>query len=254
MTMNSKIVGATINFMKCRAQFSKTQDCCRIYHSCHAIKNLTSVSNKTKQLRYCSESLSKCWNCKFPYKSELFCSKCKSLQEMPEDLTYFDIIGVKKDFDVDKDDLQRKYRQMQNRLHPDKFSNTTEEEKQISEKLSSLINKAYYTLSHPLQRGIYLLKLNNISLPESTTNVDPEFLMDILEKNEEIETASKDEKTAIKLIVENRKTLADLTKNVSEAFKRQDNETAKQLLIKMRYYTSIENRLKKIKQDIGIVE
>lgn len=126
MTMNSKIVGATINFMKCRAQFSKTQDCCRIYHSCHAIKNLTSVSNKTKQLRYCSESLSKCWNCKFPYKSELFCSKCKSLQEMPEDLTYFDIIGVKKDFDVDKDDLQRKYRQMQNRLHPDKFSNTTE--------------------------------------------------------------------------------------------------------------------------------
>lgn len=75
-----------------------------------------------------------------------------------------------------------------------------------------MINKAYYTLSHPLQRGIYLLNLNNITLPEGTTNMNPEFLMDILEKNEEIERASKDESTAIKLIEENRKTLADLTK------------------------------------------
>lgn len=124
--MNSKIVGATLNLIKCRAQIPRTQDCCKLYHSCHATKNAASLSIKPKQLRYCSDSLPKCWNCKFPYKSELFCSKCKSLQEMPGELTYFDIIGVKKDFDIDKGDLQRKYRQMQNRLHPDKFGNSSE--------------------------------------------------------------------------------------------------------------------------------
>ena len=122
----SKIVGATINLIKCRAQIPRPQDFYKLYHSCHATKNVVSLSIKSKQLQYCSDSLPKCWNCKFPYKSELFCSKCKSLQEMPEELTFFDIIGVKKDFDIDKDDLQRKYRQMQNRLHPDKFGNRSE--------------------------------------------------------------------------------------------------------------------------------
>ena len=78
--------------------------------------------------------------------------------------------------------------------------------------MSSLINKAYNTLSDPLQRGMYLLELNNVTLPEGTMNVDPEFLMNIMEKNEDVEKASKDKETAIRLIKENRKTIADLIK------------------------------------------
>ena len=123
--MNFKIVGAAINPIKNQIQISRAQDCYRIYYSCHGMKNLASPTT-FKQLRYRSDNLSKCWNCKFPFESELFCSKCKSLQEMPEDLTYFDIIGIKKDFHIDKEYLQRKYRQMQSKLHPDKFSNSSE--------------------------------------------------------------------------------------------------------------------------------
>lgn len=60
------------------------------------------------------------------YKSELFCSKCKALQELPQNLNYFDIIGIKKDYNVVNEEIHEKYRNLQNMLHPDRFGNKSE--------------------------------------------------------------------------------------------------------------------------------
>lgn len=68
-----------------------------------------------------SDTPPKCWQCNFPHKSDLFCSKCKALQKLPQDLDYFDIIGIEKSFNVSKQELQKKYRQLQVLLHPDKY-------------------------------------------------------------------------------------------------------------------------------------
>lgn len=43
-------------------------------------------------------------------------------------------------------------------------------------------------------------------------------------------------------------------RQVAEAFYKEDIETATKILIKMKYYDSISNRLKKLKHDLGIVE
>jgi len=59
-------------------------------------------------------------------KSELFCAKCKVLQELPQNLTYFDIIGIKEDYDVTNEEIQKKYKELQKMLHPDKFGNKSE--------------------------------------------------------------------------------------------------------------------------------
>lgn len=56
----------------------------------------------------------------------------------------------------------------------------------MSSEWSSLINKAYKTLQTPLDRGEYLLELHGITLPEDNTINDPEFLMEMMEKNEEV--------------------------------------------------------------------
>lgn len=217
-------------------------------------QNTINSTNSLKILKYSSDSPAKCWNCNFLYKSELFCSQCKSLQEMPENLNYFDILGVKLDYNVNDDEVHNKYRQLQKMLHPDRFSNKTEREKQISESLSSLLNRAYSTLTNPLKRGLYMLQLKGILIPEGTTNLNPEFLMEIMERNEEIEEAISDEKKAIQLMKENKKILQELSKKVADAFHKNDTEAAKETLVKMKYYTSIENRLKVLKQDLGIVD
>jgi molecular chaperone HscB len=56
----------------------------------------------------------------------------------------------------------------------------------LSDEWSSLINKAYKILQSPLERGEYLLKLNGYELPEKNTIDDPEFLMEMMERNEQV--------------------------------------------------------------------
>ncbi|XP_011298587.1 iron-sulfur cluster co-chaperone protein HscB, mitochondrial isoform X2 [Fopius arisanus] len=205
-------------------------------------------------MEFMRESPKKCWQCDFPYKSDLFCQKCKTLQEPPESLDYFDILGVKKNYDVQDKEMRKKYRALQNLLHPDRFGNKTEREKQYSENLSSLLNKAYATLTNPLDRGIYLLKLKNLTIPEGTTSLDPMFLMEIMERNEEVQDAANNKDKIKKLVVKNHTILEELSRKASEAFHNNELEEAKKILVKMKYYASLDERLKKIKQDLGIVD
>ncbi|EFN89606.1 iron-sulfur cluster co-chaperone protein HscB, mitochondrial [Harpegnathos saltator] len=227
---------------------------CKLY-SYHTSKTIAqSTISLIGGLRFCSDSPPKCWNCDYMYKSELFCSKCKVLQELPQNLSYFDIMGIKKDYNVVNEDIHKKYRELQKMLHPDKFGNKSEKEKQISENLSSLVNKAYSTLAHPLKRGLYMLQLKGVSIPEETTSLNPEFLMEIMERNEEIESAIEDKNKILELAKKSKEELDTLSRQVAEAFHKEDIEAATEMLTRMKYYDSINNRLKKLKHDLGIIE
>lgn len=57
-------------------------------------------------------------------------------------------------------------------------------EKLLSAEWSSLVNKAYKILISPIQRAEYLLKSQNIEIPEGNTASNTEFLMDMMERNE----------------------------------------------------------------------
>ena len=96
------------------------------------------------------------------------------------------MLGVEKTFSLNQAELTKKFRQLQTVVHPDKFSNKSETEQNLSAEWSSLINKAYTTLSTPIRRGEYLLKLKDVEIPEGNTAVDKEFLMEMMERNEEV--------------------------------------------------------------------
>lgn len=51
---------------------------------------------------------------------------------------------------------------------------------------SSLINSAYKTLLAPIKRGEYLLKLHGAEIPEDNNTVDRDFLLKMMERNEEV--------------------------------------------------------------------
>lgn len=99
---------------------------------------------------------------------------------------YFNLFGIKRHHQVDIHDLTSRFRNIQSQIHPDKFSGKTDEEQELSSEWSSLTNKAYKTLQGPLERGEYLLELHGVTLPEDNTMSDPEFLMEMMEKNEEV--------------------------------------------------------------------
>ncbi|XP_048513578.1 iron-sulfur cluster co-chaperone protein HscB isoform X3 [Athalia rosae] len=206
----------------------------------------SSLTEPSQATSYSTESLSKCWRCNSDQIPLIFCSNCNALQELHKDFNYFKLIGINEDYDVDTSEVNSKYRRLQNLLHPDRFSNSSEasnyllakffflillffatisgffssivllqKEKELSENLSSLVNKAHSTLLHPLKRGLYMLRLNNLDIPEGSTALNPTFLMEIMEKNEEIEAATVDPKKVLELIKENRKILGESSSRVS---------------------------------------
>lgn len=62
----------------------------------------------------------------------------------------------------------------------------SEKEQTLSAEWSSLVNKAYKILLSPIQRAEYLLRMKNIDIPESNTIGNTKFLMEMMERNEEV--------------------------------------------------------------------
>lgn len=146
-----------------------------------------------------------CWKCGKERSKNIFCEHCRIIQKPSETENYFSIFGLKEKFNLDQVQLTNKFRQLQNLVHPDKFSNKwvllnvecvvicwgfpccrSYEEKIISEEYSSLLNKAYSYLQTPLKRAEYLLKVNGRAISESETIDEPTFLMDMMTLNEEV--------------------------------------------------------------------
>lgn len=183
-----------------------------------------------------------CWSCQSVVgSSELFCPSCSSIQPPNESKDFFQLLDCERSFNIDVQDLQRKYRNLQRLLHPDYFSQKSQGERDISEKQSSLVNKAYNTLLSPLSRGKYLLSLHGITITEG--GVDSAFLFEILEINEKLDMSTEAEMEEIGTFIQD--TCQSLTENVRGAFEKGDLESAKMLLTKMKYYSNILDQVKK---------
>uniref|UniRef100_A0A8D0PWW5 Iron-sulfur cluster co-chaperone protein HscB n=1 Tax=Sus scrofa TaxID=9823 RepID=A0A8D0PWW5_PIG len=190
----------------------------------------------------------RCWNCGGlggPLRGDqFFCPQCRALQPPDPARDYFSLMDCNHSFRVDTSKLQHRYQELQRIVHPDFFSQRSQTEKDFSEKHSTLVNDAYKTLLAPLSRGLYLLKLHGIEIPEGTDHeMDSQFLMEIMEINEKLaEAQSETAMNEIESVV--RAKQKELTDNVSRAFERDDFEKAKELLTKMRYFSNIEEKIK----------
>uniref|UniRef100_A0A1I7XRH3 J domain-containing protein n=1 Tax=Heterorhabditis bacteriophora TaxID=37862 RepID=A0A1I7XRH3_HETBA len=88
-----------------------------------------------------------------------FCSISHRIQPSGNHKNMFEYIGVPVSFNIDESILKKKFRDLQSQLHPDKFAQTSEFERNISEEHSRHLNQAYKILSDPFERAKYLLKI-----------------------------------------------------------------------------------------------
>jgi len=149
-------------------------------------------------------------------------------------------------FDIDVEAMSKLYRDLQSLYHPDKFSQKSEDEQTIALSQSSYINKAYNTLLKPLSRGLYLLELRGDPLEETNSSVDPQFLMEIMEVNEDLAEAEGTESAVEELEMINNKRIAKCVKDISTFFSEGNVAEAKTSLIKLKYFTNIEDKIKEI--------
>ncbi|KAK3802521.1 hypothetical protein RRG08_033180 [Elysia crispata] len=190
-----------------------------------------------------------CWKCgrdTNPEKELFFC-KCGIVQTVAPSVTYFDLLREDISFDLDTKTLGVVFRETQKHLHPDMFSSKSKEEQRLAEEQSSLLNKAYQTLLKPLSRAIYMLNLHDLTIDEKDTISDPEFLMDIMSFNEQIDEASSaSDITNIEETIG--VAIHKCIKEISQAFKDCNIEEAKRSTIKLRYFTTIQERILDIRR------
>jgi molecular chaperone HscB len=98
---------------------------------------------------------------------------------------HFDLFQLPATFDVDQDTLDSAYREIQGRVHPDRFVNASDAEKRVAMQWATRANEAYQTLRNPQKRAQYLCELNGVDLQvESNTAMPMDFLMQQMELRE----------------------------------------------------------------------
>jgi molecular chaperone HscB len=98
---------------------------------------------------------------------------------------HFELFNLPAKFDIDLSALDTAYRDVQGRVHPDRFVNASDTEKRVAMQWATRANEAYQTLKNPLKRARYLVELNGIDLQtESNTAMPLDFLMQQMEWRE----------------------------------------------------------------------
>lgn len=106
----------------------------------------------------------------------------------PDGQDYFSLFNLPRAPRLDAAELARRYRTLQQRVHPDRFAGAAELERQVALQQASRINDAYAVLKQPLARAAYLLSLYGADVyDETNTAMPPEFLEQQMEWREALE-------------------------------------------------------------------
>ncbi len=98
---------------------------------------------------------------------------------------HFELFQLPARFDVDMAALDAAYREIQGRVHPDRFINALDADKRVAMQWATRANDAYQTLKNPQKRAQYLCELNGVDLQtESNTAMPMAFLMQQMEWRE----------------------------------------------------------------------
>ena len=98
---------------------------------------------------------------------------------------YFEFYDLPESFRPDEAALKRRYYALSREYHPDFHATAPAERQQEILQLATLNTNAYRTLSHPEQRMAYILSRHGL-LEEGKQELPPDFLMEVMDLNEQL--------------------------------------------------------------------
>ena len=166
---------------------------------------------------------------------------------------HFEIFGLPVDYTVDRQALAKRYRELQQEFHPDRFAAKSEREQMLSMQYAAQINEANNTLKDPVARAAYLLQLAGVEINPEQTTADGEFLMQqmiLRERLEDVRSAADPEGE-----------LEDLGSEASQLFKAQEVafstalqgnalEEAKGALLKLQFLAKLQRQIEELEEDL----
>src|SRR5947208_14405041 len=104
--------------------------------------------------------------------------------------SHFELFGLAPVFGLDKEVLEKAYRDIQSQVHPDRFAHAGDAERRASLQWTTRVNEAFQVLKNPVKRARHLLELQGVDVAfETNTAMPPEFLMQQMELREKLEEA-----------------------------------------------------------------
>jgi molecular chaperone HscB len=121
---------------------------------------------------------------------EHFCPQCSRILALGRHGDYFTFLGLPRKLLIDSADLERRFRELSRKFHPDYFYNASPAERLASLERSSYLNDAYRALKNPIARIEHLLALEGLPSArseEGTAKVPPSLLEEVFALNEELD-------------------------------------------------------------------
>src|SRR6187549_2548591 len=123
---------------------------------------------------------------------EHFCPQCSRILALGRHGDYFAFFGVPRQLGLDSQDLERRFRELSRKFHPDYYYNATPSERLASLERSSYLNDAYRALRTPATRIEHLLAIEGLPSTKSegesgAAKVPPALLEEVFELNEELD-------------------------------------------------------------------
>src|SRR5829696_1353865 len=121
---------------------------------------------------------------------EHFCPQCSRILALGRHGDYFAFFGLPRALTIDPHDLERRFRELSRKFHPDYYYNASPTERLASLERSSYLNDAYRALRNAVSRIEHLLAIEGLPPAKSedgTAKVPPALLEEVFELNEELD-------------------------------------------------------------------
>lgn len=112
---------------------------------------------------------------------------------MTQSFDFFNLFGLPARFALDPVELEVAFKQVQGKVHPDRFASASPAERRVAMQWATLANEGYQVLRAPARRAAYLCERNGAAIDaESNTAMPPAFLMQQMAWREALDDADAD--------------------------------------------------------------
>jgi molecular chaperone HscB len=167
-------------------------------------------------------------------------------------MNYFELFEIPVQLRVDSKALAEKFFELSRKYHPDYFVNKENKDQAEALEKSALLNKAYKTFQNPDQTIKYVLQLKGLLEEEEKYELPPDFLMEVLEINEQLMDAEDDPKLKARLQSQVENLQSEIYEPVKEIVERyQEGVTSEKELLQVKSYYYKKKYLQRIRRQLA---
>ena len=131
----------------------------------------------------------KCKQCNRAMSTPVVCDYCHTLDPAGVGADHFSLLGLPRQFELDGEQLQRKFLALSRHAHPDFHMEDSDEVQGLHLHVSAAVNDAYRTLKNSATRAAYLLELLGGKSSAKDKSVPDGFLGTMMMMQEELADA-----------------------------------------------------------------